>query len=74
MARIKKPTGLTRKSVKRTGDSILVVCEGGFTEPEYFYQLKIIWKLHAVEIVGDCGSAPISVVDKAKELAQLIED
>lgn len=71
MARIPKPNGLKRAPVRRTGDSILIVCEGGCTEPEYFYQLKIIWKLHAVEIVGDCGSAPISVVNKAKELEKI---
>ncbi len=71
MARIIKPNGLKRTPVRRTGDSILIVCEGGVTEPEYFRKLKRAWKLHAVEIVGDCGNAPISVVDKAKELEKI---
>jgi len=53
----------------RSGDIILIVCEGGKTEPDYFNGLRRRWRLGAhVEVVGDAsGSAPINVVDYALE-------
>lgn len=48
----------------------LIVCEGSKTEPNYFRDLKDDLGLTNtdVEICGDCGSAPRSVVDRALEL------
>lgn len=53
----------------RSGDLILIVCEGEKTEPDYFRGLIREWKIAAnVVIVGEeCDSAPISVVDYAIE-------
>ncbi len=53
---------------------VLIVCEGAKTEPLYFEWLCDEWKLKTrffskAEIHGeDCGSAPISVVNRAIEL------
>nr|WP_172407576.1 RloB family protein [Stenotrophomonas maltophilia] len=45
------------------------MCEGTKTEPGYLQDLVQDYGIHGdVEITGNCGSAPISVVDKAIEL------
>jgi RloB-like protein len=63
---------LRRRPISQvSGDIILIVCEGGKTEPDYFRALTRNWRLHSaqVEVVGEeCGSAPISVVDHALAL------
>jgi len=51
--------------------SVLIVCEGARTEPEYFRSLRKELRLQTVEVVVEgerCGSAPISVVDHAISL------
>ncbi len=62
---------LGRRAASKDGKLILVVCEGGKTEPKYFKGLRTKWKLSkfSVEILGrECGSAPISVVNEAVRL------
>ena len=55
-----------RKEEKRSGQVILIVCEGGKTEPAYFNGLCCTWRLSQVHVAGKmCGSAPVSVVDHA---------
>lgn len=60
-----------RKPVKSARAFVLIVCEGGKTEPLYFKSLRSKLGLNTVEveIEGDkSGSAPISVVDRAIKL------
>jgi hypothetical protein len=62
---------LKRKQAKRaTYEKVLIVCEGEKTEPNYFRELRDFCRLNSanIEISGDCGSAPISVVERAKQL------
>ncbi|MDO8713712.1 MAG: RloB family protein [Polynucleobacter sp.] len=49
---------------------ILIVCEGGKTEPNYFNELIFHYKLPSVNVVidGDCGSDPVSVVRHGLDL------
>lgn len=59
---------LERQKAKRAPyERILIVCEGGKTEPIYLKGLVKEYGLNTanVEITGDCGSAPINVVDYA---------
>ena len=76
MARTPKPSGIKRKSKFRDSrKTILIVCEGGETEPQYFDNLTRMLGLKSVRIVGkDCGSSPMCVVNKAKELMNDQED
>ncbi len=62
---------LKRKQAKRAPyDRVLIVCEGEKTEPHYFQELCDHYRLNSanIEISGDCGSAPINVVERAKKL------
>lgn len=67
-------------SLKRRGprrepyDRVLIVCEGSKTEPNYLRELIAHHQLSSanVQIVGDGGAAPISVVDYA--IAQFEKD
>ncbi len=54
-----------RESIRQSRERILIVCEGGETEPRYFKSLRAEFKLGTVIVVegGEWGSAPISVVD-----------
>lgn len=69
--RPKKAAELKRGDKKRTPmKKILIVCEGEKTEPEYFSDLIISQKISAasvIEVTGDCGSSPKSVVEHAYE-------
>ncbi len=49
-------------------DRVLIVCEGSKTEPNYLRDLRDCLKLVSanIEIVGSCGSSPISVYEYAK--------
>lgn len=49
---------------------ILIVCEGGKTEPNYFNELILHYKLPSVNVVidGECGSDPVSVVKHGLDL------
>lgn len=51
-------------------DRVLIVCEDSKSSPNYFDELVKFERLSSVdiEITGDCGSDPVSVVDKAIEL------
>ncbi len=57
-----------RKSSRAPYDRVLIVCEGAKTEPNYLRELIDCLKLSSanVEVDGDSGSSPISVVRHAK--------
>lgn len=63
------------KSLRRRGarreayKKILIVCEGAKTEPNYFAEAREYYSLNTVnvEVRGDCGSDPVSVVNFAKQ-------
>lgn len=57
-----------RQSSRESYDRVLVVCEGSKTEPKYLRELVDCLKLSSanVEVDGDSGSSPISVVQHAK--------
>lgn len=59
-----------RKAESAPYAKVLIVCEGGKTEPNYFNGLKDYYTLNSanVEICGDCGSDPLSILNRAKEL------
>jgi hypothetical protein len=65
----KKVAALRREELKREPyDLVLIVCEGGKTEPNYLMELRDAFRLSTanIEIVGDaCGSSPRNVVDYA---------
>lgn len=68
--REKKLTDLKRRAPKReTYAKILIVCEGEKTEPNYFAGARDYYKLNTanVEVCGECGSDPVSVVSFAKQ-------
>jgi hypothetical protein len=55
--------------------TVLVVCEGGKTEPTYFESLKRDKRLPSVEIVGrECGPHPTTVVKHAKKVVEEYPD
>lgn len=57
-----------RQSSRESYDRVLVVCEGSKTEPNYLRELVDCLKLSSanVEVDGDSGSSPISVVQHAR--------
>ncbi len=58
-----------RAPVRQVNKRVLIVCEGSKTEPSYLRDMVRDYGIHGdVEVTGDCGSAPISVVDRAIEL------
>jgi hypothetical protein len=62
---------LTRRKEQRAPyDRVLIVSEGEKTEPNYFKELRDYYKLNSanVEVTGDCGSGPMSVVNHALKL------
>ena len=79
MGRKKKPSGLKKRKRsinsyqrrfgnRKIGESILIVCEGEKTEPNYFFGLRRKFNLTTVqvEIRGEeCDSSPLSVVNYA---------
>ncbi len=54
---------------RNSNQRILIVTEGSKTEKNYFEKLKVFLKLPSVEIISNCGSAPINVVDHAIKIA-----
>jgi len=69
----RKPASFRRaEPFREPRASVLIVCEGEQTEPTYFESLRSHLRLSTVEVevVGDSGSAPISVVDRALELRE----
>ena len=66
----KNPKALRRRIERRDiYAKILIVCEGEKTEPNYFKGAREHYKLNTaeVEICGDCGSDPMSIVRYAKQ-------
>lgn len=64
---------LERRKAKRDAyDKVLIVCEGGKTEPNYFNELVDYYKINSanVAIDGSCGSSPMSVYERAHVLYQ----
>jgi hypothetical protein len=65
----RKIESLRRARAKRAPyDMVLIVCEGGKTEPNYFLELRDALQLNTanIEICGkECGSSPKDVVDFA---------
>lgn len=68
--RAKKPKDLARSKARRAPYAkVLIVCEGEKTEPRYFKDLKDHYELNTanVEICGNCGSDPVSIIEHAKK-------
>ena len=66
----KTAKSLQRKSARREAyEKILIVCEGEKTEPNYFEDAREYFCLETVnvEVRGECGSDPVSVVKFAKQ-------
>lgn len=68
----RKNNELERKPATKTPlAKILIVCEGLKTEPTYFTEFINHYELltaNVIDVTGDCGSSPMCVVRKAKEL------
>lgn len=49
---------------------VLIVCEGGKTEPYYFTELRDYYQSNTtnVRVSGNCGSDPLSVINYGKKL------
>lgn len=64
-----------RKAKRESYDKVLIVCEGGKTEPNYFIELVDHYKINSanVAIDGSCGSSPRSVFERAESLYQAEE-
>lgn len=58
------------KPSKSPYDKILIVCEGGKTEPQYFTELKDHYEISTanIRISGDCDPDPMSVVRHGQAL------
>ena len=56
-----------KKSFRKPYDRVLIICEGGKTEPYYFEEVKSILELDSanIKIDGSCGSSPINVFNHA---------
>lgn len=63
---------LERKLGRRAGyDRILIVSEGSKTEPNYFREIRVTYRLHTANVEvrpSELGTAPIQVVQYAREL------
>jgi len=58
-----------RGPVRQVNKTVLIVCEGSKTEPAYLRDMVQDYGIHGVvEVTGECGSAPISVVEKAIDM------
>ena len=71
MARPKNRGSLQRRKPQREAyDRVLIVCEGAKTEPNYLRELQAHYQLSSanLQITGEGGSAPKSVVDLAINL------
>lgn len=66
----KNAKALRRKTPRREAyKKMLIVCEGEKTEPNYFESIREYYRLNTVnvEVRGDCGSDPMSIVNFAKQ-------
>lgn len=77
MARDHSPKERQRRQLERklnqraSYDRLLIVSEGSKTEPNYFGEIRTAYRLHAAHVVvrpSELGTAPIQVVQYAKEL------
>lgn len=70
--KIRQTRHLERKQGRRASyDRILIVSEGSKTEPNYFEEIRSTLRLHTANVVvrpGELGTAPIQVVQYAKQL------
>lgn len=70
--KIRQARQLERKLGRRASyDRILIVSEGSKTEPNYFEEIRSTLRLHTANVVvrpSELGTAPIQVVDYAKQL------
>jgi hypothetical protein len=70
--RVRQKKQLERKLGRRAGyDRILIVSEGSKTEPNYFCEIRAAYRLHTANVEvrpGELGTAPIQVVQYAREL------
>lgn len=71
MSRINRKKGNSSRKTKSrySGDTVLIICEGTQTEPNYLMELKDYFALNqaSISIIPSDGSAPNSVVKHAKE-------
>ena len=69
--RVRQQRKLARKKASRADyDRILIVCEGGKTEPQYFDEIRQFYRLHTANVrvlPGAYGTAPQQVVDFARD-------
>lgn len=66
----KNTKNLKRKAARREAyKKILIICEGEKTEPNYFEDVREYYRLNTVnvEVRGDCGSDPMSIINFAKQ-------
>ena len=66
----KSAKGLQRRAARRDPYAkVLIVCEGEKTEPRYFQDLRNHYGLNTanIEVCGECGSDPNSVLQFAKQ-------
>jgi hypothetical protein len=77
MARDNSPKERQRKQLERkqgrraSYDRILIVSEGSKTEPNYFREIRAVYRLHTANVEvrpSELGTAPIQIVQYAKEL------
>ena len=65
---------LERKQGRRASyDRILIVCEGSKTEPLYFNEIRIAYRLHSAHVQvrpSELGTSPLQVVQYAQSLFQ----
>lgn len=70
--RLRQRRRFERRQGRRAGyDRILIVCEGSKTEPSYFGEIRIAYRLPTTNITvlpAGAGTAPIQVVQYAQEL------
>lgn len=61
-----------RKPVRALYKKVLIVCEGSKTEPLYFKELVDHYEIHSanVQVSGECGSDPVSVIQHGLRLYQ----
>lgn len=59
-----------KKPSRETAPLYIIVCEGEKTEANYFNELRNFERIISVriEVCGECGSAPISVVESAQRM------
>ena len=69
MSRRTKGNSPRKAKSRYGGDTVLLVCEGTQTEPNYLMELKEYLEIDqaAIDIIPSTGSAPSSVVKYAKE-------